>query len=194
VPKNEYTVREGAKNEFSELLQNHHYLQAKENRKFRVGFNVVLENKDNEVVGVAIFTNFPVPELVVGMFGLQRNEQEGMCELSRFCLSPADQEREHNLATWFLSRAIRLLRKKKKVRALLSYADSKYHTGIIYKAYGFKYYGLTAKRKDWKKKDSLVPNSRGCLGDGECVERSKKHRYLIVYDKTLNLRWQEYEE
>lgn len=147
--------------------------------------------KEGVVVGICIFTNFPVPELVVGMYGLPRNDQKGFFELSRFCIHPNIQSIEHNIATWFLSRAIKLLRKEKNVRAILSYADSKYHSGIIYKAYGFKYYGLSAKKKDWKKFDSTIPNSRGCKGDGEWVERSQKHRYLITYDKSLTIKWNE---
>lgn len=190
MSKSDYDVRIGVKSEFENLLNEYHYLQSLEKRKFRVGFNVVLTYKDM-VVGVAIFTGFPVPELVVGLFGLERNCQQGMYELSRFCLNPVHQQLEHNLATWFLARAIKLLRKNNKVRALLSYADSKYHNGVIYQAYGFKYYGLTAKKKDFKRYDSNLPNSRGCVGEGEWVERSQKHRYLITYDKSLNINWLE---
>lgn len=165
-------------------------MQKIEKRKYRSGFNVILL-KNNIVVGVCIFTNFPVPELVVGIYGLKRTNQEGFYELSRFCIHPDIQSEEHNIATWFLARAIKMLRKDKKVRAILSYADSKYHTGIIYKAYGFKYYGLTAKKKDWKQFDNSIANSRGCNGNGEWVERSQKHRYLITYDKTLKVKWNE---
>jgi hypothetical protein len=190
MSKGSYTVRIGTKEEFSHLLDKYHYLQKVEKRKYRVGFNVVLVHNLN-VVGVAIFTNFPVPEVVVGAFGLERTDQEGMYELSRFCINPAHQKTEHNLATWFLAKAIKMLRKAKKVRAILSYADSKYHSGVIYRAYGFKYYGLTAKKKDFKKYNSDIPNSRGCQGAGEWVDRSQKHRYLLVYDKSLTVRWEE---
>lgn len=147
--KSEYTIRFGVKSEFDELLKQHHYLSKIENRSYRVGDNIVLL-RNEKVVGVAIFTGLPVPELAVGMFGLNRNEQEGLVELSRFCIDPDVQKSEHNISTWFLARAIRLIRKTKKVKAVLSYADSKYHSGTIYKAYGFDYYGLTAPKKDWK--------------------------------------------
>lgn len=190
MSKEEYSIRFGDKPEFKDILDNHHYLQKIEKRKYRTGVNIVLLNNEN-VVGVCIFTNFPVPEVVVGAFGLERTDQKGMYELSRFCVIPEIQSKEHNISSWFLARAIKLLRKTFEVRAILSYADSKYHSGVIYKAYGFKYYGLSAKKKDFKKFSSSIPNSRGCSGEGEWVDRSQKHRYLLVYDRKLTCKWKE---
>jgi hypothetical protein len=186
--KENFSIRVGVKSEFIDLLNNHHYLQKIEKRGFRTGVNVVLI-LNNEVKGVAIFTGFPVPELLVGLYGLPRSEQKGFYELSRFCLCPKIQSTEHNLATWFLAKAIKLLRKQNNVRALLSYADNKYHNGTIYRAYGFKYYGLTAPKKDWKADGAEKPNSRGKTLLGQWVERSRKHRYLITYDKKLTPKW-----
>lgn len=188
--KSEYSCRIANKSEFDSLLNEYHYLQKVEKRKYRTGYNVVLV-KDDVIIGVCIFTNFPVPEIVVGLYGLARTDQQGFYELSRFCIHPDIQSIEHNIATWFLARAIKMLRKDRQVRAILSYADSKYHSGIIYKAYGFKYYGLTAKKKDWKQFNSAIAESRGRNGEGEWVERSQKHRYLITYDKTLRVKWNE---
>lgn len=190
MTKQNFSVCFGEKKEFDDLLNKYHYLQAKEKRSYKTGVNIILKY-NNEIVGVAIFTGFPVPELCVGLYGLQRNEQKGLYELSRFCIKPNIQESEHNIATWFLSRAIKLLKKNYDVKALLSYADSKYHNGIIYKAYGFKYYGLTAPKKDWKPINSDIPSSRGCKGEGMWVDRTRKHRYLITYDKSLKPKWTE---
>ena len=93
------------------LLSRYHYL-SKIGNGFKSGYNFILWNtKRDEVVGVCIFTGFPVPELVKGMYGLDRNNQKGFFELSRLCLDPREQETEHNLASWFVSRCIKHLKK-----------------------------------------------------------------------------------
>ena len=182
--KQGFTIALCPASEFKPLLLEYHYLSQK-SKGFRSGVNVGLYQA-GELVGCAIFTNFPVPELVVGLFRLQRHEQQGMYELSRFCLFPNE---EHNLASWFLARAIKFLRANYAVRALLSYADTEYHLGTLYQAYGFNYYGLTALKKDWKQDNEVLANSRGRRGVGQWVPRTQKHRYLISYDKALKVLW-----
>ena len=129
------------------------------------------------------------------MYGLSRdNSQEGFYELSRFCIEPDTQKTEHNISSWFLSRAIKKLKKKVYVRSILSYADDDFHKGVIYKATNFKYYGLTEPKNDfWKK----LPNgefekvSRGKVKgiEGEWRPRSRKHRFVLEFDKKLNIKW-----
>ena len=94
--KQEYRVERIDAKDCAPLLASYHYL-TNVSKGFKSGFNVGLI-KDNKVVGVCIFTGFPVPELVVGLFGLDRTEQSGMWELSRLVLSPCAQKSEHNLA------------------------------------------------------------------------------------------------
>jgi len=115
-------------------------------KSFKSGINYGLFD-DGKLVGVCIYTGFPVPELVYGMFGLDRDDQQGFYELSRLCISPQTQESEHNIASWFISKTIKELRRNFSVRAILSYADDDHHNGIIYKASNFTYYGKTAKKK-----------------------------------------------
>ena len=167
------------------LLMQHHYL-SKESKGFKSGVNVGLFHR-NELVGICIFTGLPVPELAVGMFGLDRKDQLGLFELSRLCLRPDVQELEHNLASWFVSRAIRFLRKLEKCRAILSYADTRHHQGVIYKACNFSYCGLTAKKKDWHVNG--IKEGRGKTGVGEWLDRPQKHRFVMVFDKNLHLKW-----
>ncbi len=93
-----------------------------------------------------------------------------------------------------MSRSIRLLRKEKSVRAILSYADSTFHSGTVYKACNFKYYGLTEAKKDFFIKQSdgtFIKHSRGKVKgiEGEWRGRSVKHRYVLVYDKNLDIKW-----
>lgn len=192
--KSEYSISLITKSQCEAVLSEHHYLSNIQ-RGFKSGVNVGLFKK-SKLCGVCIFTGFPVPELVKGLFGLSRDNQEGFYELSRLCLTPDVQESEHNITSWFLSRAVKYLRKNYKVRAILSYADSSYHSGIIYRACNFKYYGLTAKKKDFwidQGGGSFKKHSRGKVKGlkGEWRDRSRKHRFLLCYDKSLNILWEE---
>lgn len=192
MSKKDFSIRMGTKKECKSLLEKYHYL-SKESRGFKTKENYILEY-NNKSVGICIFTGFPVPELMVGMFGLERKKQEGFYELSRLCLDPSIQEKEHNLASWFVSRCIKDLKKRLDVRVILSYADSRFHTGKVYQALGFMYCGLTDKKKDfWFElpDGTYKKHSRGKVrgAKGKWVDRPRKHRYVKVYDKTLNLKW-----
>jgi hypothetical protein len=191
--KSNYSISEVSKKESKEILLKYHYLKDI-SRGFKSGKNYGLFLNE-ELVGVCIFTGFPVPELVVGAFGLKRDCQDGFFELSRLALRPDVQEKEHNLASWFVSRAIKLIRKQNDVRAILSYADSEFHSGIVYRSLNFGYYGLTDKKKDfWIKNPNgnYKKHSRGKTKgiDGEWRDRSRKHRYMLVFDNSLTILWE----
>jgi hypothetical protein len=194
MPKCDFSIRIGTKQECKDILDKYHYL-TKESRGFKTKENYILSHKDLGSVGVCIFTGFPVKELFYGMFGLKNyKDQEGFYELSRLCIDPIVQQNEHNIASWFVSRCIKELRSRQKVRAILSYADSRFHKGTVYKALGFIYCGLTDKKKDfWFKMPdgSYKKHSRGKVKncDGEWRDRPQKHRYVMVYDTDLNLKW-----
>lgn len=194
MAKKDFHIEKVSKQRAAEILLKYHYLKDI-SKGFKSGFNYGLF-RNNEFVGVIIFTGFPVPELAKGMLGLARNDQEGLFELSRLCLIPEVQESEHNLGSWFVAKAIKLLRKETTVRVILSYADATFHQGIIYRACNFKYYGLTAKRHDFwilQPDGSYKKHSRGPTKhlEGEWRPRPRKHRYAILYDKTLQIRWKE---
>ncbi len=192
--KQEFSVRPIEKKTARTLLEKHHYLSAI-SRGFKSGYNYGLFKYtqidtykiplfEEHLVGVCIFTGFPVPELVNGMFGLNREDQRGFFELSRLCVDPS----------WFMSRAIRELKKDTKVRAILSYADSDFHQGTIYRACNFDYYGLTDQKSDfWIKQEdgTYIKHSRGKVKgiEGEWRPRSRKHRFVMIFDKKLNMKW-----
>ena len=193
MAKTDYKVKEVSKKEAGTILLKYHYLKDI-SKGFKSGYNYGIF-KDNILLGVIIFTGFPVPELSKGMLGLERNQQEGLFELSRLCLEPEIQKEEHNLASWFVSRAIRQLRKDTQVKVILSYADADFHNGTVYKACNFDYYGLSAPKKDFwieQPDGTYKKHSRGKTKGvkGEWRPRSRKHRYLIVFDKKLNVRWE----
>ena len=121
------------------LMREHHYL-SKVSISFKSGFNVGLIHKD-KVVGGCIFTGFPVPELSQSCFGLERDDQNGLWELSRFVLEPSHQTKEHNLATWFMARAIKLLRANE-------YTSQKHRFLLVFD----KELKCKWQSEDWKKK------------------------------------------
>ena len=185
-----------SKKQAEELLLTYHYLKDF-SKSFKSGYNYGLyKNNDfcplniGGIQGVCVFTGLPVPEVEQGAFGLERNEQQGLFELSRLCIHPNIQSDEHNITSWFVSRAIKQLRKDTQVKAIISYADNDFHTGTIYRACNFKYCGLTDAKKDFYFADG-TKHSRGKMkgAEGEWKERSRKHRYVMMYDKNLQLLW-----
>jgi len=198
--KSDFYIDRVTKKELEPLLLTYHYLKD-ESKTYKSGFNYGLfRSSVSDVLrvggclGACIFTGLPVPEIAVGAFGLERNQQEGIYELSRLCIHPDIQKEEYNITSWFVSRCIRRFRKDACVRAILSYADNNHHSGIIYRACNFQYYGLTDRKKDFYYSDG-TKHSRGKIkgSEGEWKERSRKHRYLMIFDKELKKRltWEE---
>ena len=198
--KSDFFIDKVGKEEIKNLLYTYHYLKD-ESKDFKSGYNYGLFESSisnflhiGNCLAACIFTKIPVPEIAVGAFGLQRNEQEGLYELSRLCVHPDLQNKEYNITSWFVSRCIRRFRKDARVRAILSYADANHHSGVIYRACNFTYYGLTYPKKDFYYADG-TKHSRGSIkGEkGEWRDRSRKHRYLMIFDKELKnrLTWKE---
>jgi hypothetical protein len=199
--KSDFYIDTVKKCEVKELLNTFHYLKDEsKDFKFSPYSYGLYRNSVTDVlhiggpVAVCIFTGFPVPEIAVGAFGLQRHEQEGLYELSRLCVHPDIQREEYNITSWFVSRCIKRFRKDANVRSILSYADSSRHDGIIYRACNFKYYGLSDPKKDFYYADG-TKHSRGSVKGvkGEWRDRSRKHRYLMIFDRELKKRltWKE---
>ena len=198
--KSDFYIDKVSKKQAEDLLLQYHYLKDL-SKGFKSGYNYGLFKQNDfsplnigGVLGVCIFTGLPVPEIAQGAFGLERHEQQGLFELSRLCIRPDTQSSEYNITSWFVSKAIRQFRKDTEVKAILSYADSDHHSGTIYRACNFKYYGLTDRKKDFYYSDG-TKHSRGKMKgeDGEWKDRSRKHRYLMVFDKELKKRltWEE---
>ena len=194
--KSDFYIDRISKSEAAELLLRFHYLKDI-SKTFKSGYNYGLYEKNEfcplnigGVKGVCIFTGLPVPEIAKGAFGLQRHEQDGLFELSRLCIHPTTQQSEYNITSWFVSKAIRRLRKETNVRGIISYADSDHHSGTIYRACNFRYCGLSEPKKDFYFADG-TKHSRGSVkgAEGEWRDRSRKHRYVMIFDKNLKLLW-----
>lgn len=122
------------------------------------------------------------------------SDQDGIWELTR--LSMDDERKSKNLTSWFVAHSIKKLRKEQNVKAIISYADSTYHHGYIYQATNFKYYGFAPEKQDFFEvlEDGTERKVwRGSVKGkaGEWRDRSRKHRYMLVYDKTLTVKWKQ---
>lgn len=187
-----YTISEITKKQCESILSGNHYL-SKQGFSFRSGYNYGLFDGE-KLIGAAVFHTVSAWQTVKGCFGLPDKEQQGFWELGRFVLD--EKYHQKNLASWFLARAIKLFRKETEVRALISYADSDYHIGTIYQALGFTYHGLTAQKSDfWAEQSdgSYKKISRGKTAGVRGIRkpRSRKHRYLMVFDETLTTLWKQ---
>ena len=194
--KQDFYIDKVTKKQAEELLLEYHYLKDI-SKEFKIGYNYGLYKKNEfsplnigGIHGVCIFTGLAVPEIAKGAFGLERNQQQGLFELSRLCIHPETQSTEYNITSWFVSKAIKQFRKDTEVKAIISYADSDFHSGTIYRACNFKYAGLTDAKKDFYYADG-TKHSRGKVKgvEGEWKYRSRKHRYVMIFDKNLNLLW-----
>jgi hypothetical protein len=112
MAKSDYYIDKVTKKQAEDILLTYHYLKDI-SKGYKSGYNYGLF-KHNDFcplniggpVGICIFTGLPVPEVAQGAFGLERNEQEGLYELSRLCIHPETQleERLSNCERKLLSR------------------------------------------------------------------------------------------
>jgi hypothetical protein len=167
------------------FLGNYHYLGKK---PFRSSYIYCMTNEECDLFGVCVFHLVSAPETCVGAFGLQRTEQQGIWELGRLAMHPSMNGGNHT--SWFVSRAIKQLCKDTKVRAIISYADSSAgHIGSIYRACNAFYCGMSTSKKDFYIDGKIKERGKTKGVVGEWRPRPQKHRYVWMFDETLNLKW-----
>ncbi len=116
----------------SDFLSRYHYLPRF--RKSTKAVHGVYHNDD--LIAIAIYSN-PSYQTIAGKYGYKPSM---VVELARFVI--ADGYHVHNLASWSLSRSIKLL--KGKCELVISYADPHFgFSGHIYKASGWEEIGQT---------------------------------------------------
>lgn len=184
-------IKRISKNDVKDLIP-YHYL-VEQSKGFRSGYNYGTY-ANNQLQIACVFHSPSVPETVKGCFGFKRNEQKEVFELGRLIKNPKSDS--NIILSQFVALAIKQLRKDTNVKALITYADSRYHFGYIYQALNFKYYGLTSKKSDfWFEQEdgSYVKHTRGKIvgKKGEWRTRPQKHRYLMIYDRNLKTKWNE---
>ena len=178
--KDIFYLKEVTKKEAYDFVKTYHYLGE---AKFFAKFSYAVINKENEeIIGVATFSNPQGNVALKGWFGLT-NDDQTVLELSRLCVLP--ELNGTNLTSYLLGGSIRLL-KKEGIRAVITLADDSRHSGSIYQVCNFTYYGLTDKKSDFFRWDGKV-NPRGSTKEvqGVWIPRTRKHRYAYIIDKTL---------
>ena len=170
------------KYEAKDFIGKYHYLGYK---PFRCSYAFGLSC--GILMGVSVYHGLSAPETAVGAFGLQRNEQMGLWELGRLAVKPEFNGK--NYGSFLIRRSIMLLRKQIQVKAVIAYADSTYHNGAIYQAAGFTYCGLTDKKKDYFINGMIRERGKTKGAGGEWHNRPRKYKYIVILDKSLNLRW-----
>jgi len=134
-----------------------------------------------------IYSPLSVPNSALSAFGLPRGSYPDLLEMSRLVLEPSLNGK--NIGSSFIAYSLREL-KKKNIRAVISYADSDRHVGAIYQAANFGYYGLSPQKNDFifaNGKKLTRGKSKGFAG--KWIPRSRKHRYVYLIDKSLNIIW-----
>ena len=192
--KGSYEILRVSRVAAKKMLDEYHYLH--EDGSFRSGINFGLfEKKSRLLIGVCVFHTNSAKEIIKGCFGINAYKLDGFYELGRLCVNPHFHVK--NLTSYFLGNSIKMLRKTINVKVLLTYADNGHHVGYIYQACNFKYYGLTDQKNDFfiDKGDGIFEKlQRGKCRHlkGEWRPKNQKHRYLLIFDKSLKTIWQEY--
>ena len=104
--------------------------------------------------------------------------QKGWWEIKRLALSD---DLPKNSESRVIAIALRLLKKYREVKGVITYADSAVgHEGTIYKASNFYYLGLTAPKSDFFEEGHDKPKQRGTVKTlkGEWKARSRKHLFV----------------
>lgn len=119
------TIKDCPASDYKLLLSKYHYLPNA--GRGGIAYGAYL---NNELVACCIFS--PLIRQNITIDNYNKNEVR---ELSRLCIHPRYQK--HNLASWFISRCIKLL--PDKYKCVISYCDTTFnHDGATYKACNFK--------------------------------------------------------
>lgn len=130
---------------------------------------------DGRIWGGLSFHPPSAPETVKGIFNT--TDQRGVFEIGRLAM---DDLAPKNSESRFIAIAIKLLRHIETVKAIITYADTAQgHTGIIYKASGFKYMGLTSPKKDFYVNGKIQERGKTHGVNGIWRDRPRKHLFVM---------------
>lgn len=181
-----FEIREISKAEAREVVSQYHYLGTK-SFMFSYAYGIYFKG-DPKCFGAVTFGMVGGVRALQSWFGLD-NTVTDILECSRLVMNPL--LNGTNATSFLFGYATRDL-KKKGIRAVVTLADTSLHSGYIYQACNFKYYGLTKPAKDLYTEDGKL-NPRGKTKDvrGVWLPRTRKHRYAIVFDKALKVQYEQ---
>tara|TARA_R110000822_G_C15338795_1_gene495972 strand:+ start:31686 stop:32306 length:621 start_codon:yes stop_codon:yes gene_type:complete len=180
-----YEVKEVKRSACEDLILNVHYAKRWPSVSYAFGLF-----KDGELAGIVTYGTPPSANVRKSIAG--ECFKGDVLELNRLCMY----KNEPNNASMLVGRSLKLLPKGKIV---ISFADtSEGHVGYVYQATNFLYYGLSAKRVDWRVrgKEHLHPQTitdefRGVKNRAQAMRekygddyypyhRPRKHRYVYI--------------
>lgn len=130
-----YKVVPCDRSDVKEFIEEWHY--SKSINGLKIGYCFKLMDGDT-MIGAMIYG-----KLAMGVWNKYVDEKEDLIELRRLCCID---DTPKNTESYFIGGTLRWLKKNTHIRRVISYADATYgHSGAIYKASNFKYYGMTAK-------------------------------------------------
>ena len=149
------------KNDGDLFLSKYHYMS-------KVGrggiYNAILYN--NKIIGIALFSPITRKESADRLMVLPHQ----ILELTKLCLHPG--YHSHNLASWFLAKSVSMLQKP-ELRFLITFADMGFgHTGVIYKAAG------------WKQDGQISPTYWYVDSDGHIIHK----KTLYVHSRSVRMK------
>jgi len=146
----------------------------------------------DNIEGCVTYGTPPSSPLRIGIAG--EYYSKNVIELNRLVLK----RNNKNDASFLISKSMKLLKEKGNF-IVISFADTSIgHTGKVYQASSFDYYGLSAKRTDWKVKgkehlhgQTIADEFRGRKNRSKLMrdkygddfflkDRPRKHRYIKV--------------
>lgn len=180
-----FTVRAIERNDCAEFILDIHYARRWPSISWAFGLF-----DGDALVGVVTYGTPFSCTLRTGVAG--PNFADKVIELNRLCL----RDNAPNQASLLVGRSLRMLPPEKIV---VSFADTERgHVGYVYQATNFRYFGLSAKRTDWKVKgmehlhgqtisdivrgaENRAAALRERFGDDFYLQpRPRKHRYIYV--------------
>ncbi len=190
-----YTVRKSERSLIKDFIETNHYSQSING--CIADFCYTLHNPSGDTVGAMFFGRMAM----ANQWKRYAKTESDAIELRRLCCVD---DTPKNAESFFISRAIKLLKKEWFGSIIVSYADSEYgHEGTIYKASNFKHEGTIKGAKvifyngkryhdktiRTKYKGVLKPFAakiKAALDSGEAFYRNTKgkHVYTMTIRKT----------
>lgn len=180
-----FEIKQVSQKEARDIVSKYHYLGDKK-FMFSMAYGLFIKGHD-DLVGCAVFGMVGGVVALKGWFGLDNSHSNEFLELNRLVMNPI--LNGCNATSFLLSNALKDIKKNhKEVRAIISLADASCHHGYVYQACNFQYHGISSKAKDLYTEDGRL-NPRGKTKDlrGVWLNRTQKHRYIYVFDKSLNI-------
>lgn len=193
--KDEYRIVEITKKQAKDIVSKYHYLG---NKDFMFIYGYGIESiETGELLGCATYGRITGIVATKGWFGLSNSKEDsdGLYELTRLVMNPKLNGK--NFTSFLLGRSLRLMRQKHGARAVITLADTDLHVGYVYQSCNFKYYGITDYKTDfymeYDNELGFKLNPRGTTKDkrGIWLPRTRKHRYAIIWDDSLEVQYQQ---